>query len=61
MKARCSLPKWLGIDTQKGLPYFWTSNVNLCEECFMLFDVTKYFVPTKISLRANMKQCDTHH
>jgi len=36
-KARFSLHKWLGIETQKGITMFNTCNINLVKACFKLF------------------------
>ena len=33
--ARCSLHKWVGVETEKGITYCLTCNVNLCKDCFL--------------------------
>ena len=34
VNSRCSLHRWLGFDTQRGITYCETCNVNLCKKCF---------------------------
>ena len=39
-RSRCSLHRWLGFETQRGVTYCETCNVNLCKNCFKYFHVT---------------------
>ena len=39
-RSRCSLHRWLGFETQRGVTYCETCNVNLCKNCFEYFHVT---------------------
>ena len=32
--SRCSLHRWLGFETQRGITYCETCNVNICKTCF---------------------------
>ena len=50
-KARCSMHKWLGIETQKGITMCRTCNVNLCKDCFKLFHTTPNLVVKKEALK----------
>ena len=38
--SSCSLHRWLVFDTQRGITYYKTCNVNLCKNCFKNFHVT---------------------
>ena len=38
--SRCSLHRWLGFETQRGITYCEACNVNLCKTCFKHFHVT---------------------
>ena len=38
--SRCSLRRWLGFETQRGIAYCETCNVNPCKTCFKYFHVT---------------------
>ena len=48
--SRCSLHRWLGFETQKGITYHETCNVNLCKNCFKYFHVTPDIASEKKSL-----------
>ena len=49
--ARCSLHKWVGVETEKGVSYCRTCNVNLCHLCFKYYHVTKDIVGEKEKLK----------
>ena len=49
--ARCSLHKWVGVETEKGVLYCRTCNVNLCQLCFKYYHVTKDIVGEKEKLK----------
>ena len=49
--ARCSLHKWVGIETQAQVSHCSTCNVNLCKQCFKLFHVCNDLVKEKQNLR----------
>ena len=38
--SMCSLHRWLGFETHRGITYCETCNVNLCKKCFKYFHVT---------------------
>ena len=48
--SRCSLHRWLGFETQRGITYCETCNVNLCKNCFKYFHVTPDISSEKKSL-----------
>jgi len=50
-KARCSLHKWLGIETQKRITICKTCNANLCKSCFKLFHTEHDLVRMKKILK----------
>ena len=48
--SSCSLHRWLGFETQRGITYYKTCNVNLCKNCFKYFHVTPDISSEKKSL-----------
>ena len=46
-KSRCSLHKWLGIETTRQLSYCQTCNVNLCVDCNKIFHTDKELLKNK--------------
>ena len=48
--SRCSLHIWLGFETQRGITYFETCNVNLFKNCFKYFHATPDILSEKKSL-----------
>ena len=48
--SRCSLHRWLGSETQRGITYYDTFNVNLCKNCLKYFHVTPDILSEKKSL-----------
>ena len=48
--SSCSFHRWLVFDTQSGITYYKTCNVNLCKNCFKYFHVTPDISSEKKSL-----------
>ena len=48
--SRCPLHIWLGFETQRGITYFETCNMNLCKKHFKYFHVTPDIANEKKSL-----------
>ena len=55
-KSRCSLHKWVGIETQRQISFCATCNVNLCQDCFKYFHVTEDILGQKSKLTAKYKK-----
>ena len=51
--SSCSLHRLLGFDTQRGITYCETCNVNLCKTCFKYFHVTPNIASEKKSWQGN--------
>ena len=49
-RSRFSLHRWLVFETQRGITYCETCNVNLCKNCFKYFHVTPDIASEKKSL-----------
>ena len=54
----CSLQRRLGYDTQTGITYRETCNVNLCKTCFKYFHITLNIARDKKSLA---RKCNKDH
>ena len=54
--SRCFLHISLGFETQRGITYCETCNVNLCKTCFKYFHVTLDIASEKKSLSRKFKK-----
>ncbi len=54
-KSRCSLHRWLGYETQKGVMYCPSCNVNLCIDCYKIFHNDDDIVNKKLQLQKKLK------
>ena len=55
-RARCSLHRWIGIETQSQISYCETCNINLCTDCFKYFHVTEDILSQKQVYKGNMRK-----
>ena len=55
-RARCSLHRWLGFETQKHISYCETCNVNLCQSCFKYFHITHDITSEKDTLKRKFEK-----
>ena len=53
--ARCSLHRWLGIETQKEISYCHGCNVNLCLQCYRIFHKQRDIIGSRLSLSNKYK------
>ena len=49
--ARCSLHRWVGVETEKDVCFCSACNVNLCHKCYKSFHVTTDIVGMKERVR----------
>ena len=55
-RARCSLHKWYGIETQSHVSFCATCNVNLCRDCFKYFHTSTDILKEKKKVGAKYKK-----
>ena len=55
-RSRCSFHGWLVFETQRGITYCETSNVNIYKTCFKYFPVTPDTVSEKKPLARKFKK-----
>ena len=54
--SRCSFHRWLVFETQRGITYCETCNVNICKTCFKYFHITLDISSEKESLARKFKK-----
>ena len=54
--ARCSLHRWLSIETQKSISYCHGCNINLCLQWYSIFNKQRDIIGSRLSLSNKYKK-----